>query len=318
MTPIPAIRPDVQKFLDLLAANPRPKMSNDNIASLRPLAAGGMALIDRPIGELAITTDHVIAGPGGDLALRLFDCRNTREAGPIVVFFHGGGFVIGDLDTHASMCAEISRSLDLPVVAVGYRLAPENPWPAAPDDAEAGARWVAANAAVLGRTSTGIVLCGDSAGATLTLVTALALRDTPAEVPVIGQIALYPGADTHGEYASKDLFATGFGLDRSDTVWFGEAYGQPADHWRAAPLHADLKGVAPTVLVTAELDPLRDQGRAYAAKLVQAGVETTFREVRGQIHGFANYRRVIASAHDDFVSVLAVAKASLLDQVPLA
>jgi acetyl esterase len=100
----------------LKAAHPRPAFNDENIAELRPQAAGGMALIDLPVGPLAVDRDAVMPGPGGELALRLFDCRESRPEGPVVVFFHGGGFVIGDLDTHASICAEVTRSLDLPVL----------------------------------------------------------------------------------------------------------------------------------------------------------------------------------------------------------
>jgi acetyl esterase len=311
----PYVRPDVRAFLDALEANPRPKMNAENIAAMRPLAPQGMAMLEPPIGELAVSRDVTMPGPGGAIPLRLFDARATREPGPVVVFFHGGGFVIGDIDTHASMCAEIARRLDLPVISVDYRLAPEHRWPAAPDDAEAAARWIAENGQAFERRFTGLVLCGDSAGGTLCAVTALALRDRPAALPVILQMPIYPAADRGGDYPSHKAFAKGFGLDAVDTVFYDEAYRPDPAHWRAAPARADQSGVAPTFVVTAGLDPLRDEGRALAAQTVAAGVPTAYREFPGVIHGFLGFRRAIPSAAQDFVAVLAIARAMITESL---
>jgi acetyl esterase len=250
-------------------------------------------------------------GPGGDIALRMFDARAHREPGPAVVFCHGGGFVIGCIDTHVSMCAEIARRLDLPVISVEYRLAPEHPWPAATDDAEAATRWIAANGAAFGREFTGLVLCGDSAGGTLTIVTALALRDRPAAVPVILQFPIYPAADTLGDYPSGRAFRDGYGLDGEDMDFYNQVYAPQRGDWRAQPAIADLAGLAPMLLVTAGLDPLRDQGRDYAGKAIAAGVQVTYREVPGVIHGWLGFRRVIPSAQGDFEAVLAIARAMI-------
>jgi acetyl esterase len=228
-----------------------------------------------------------------------------------VVFFHGGGFVIGNIDTHISMCAEIARRLDLPVISVDYRLAPEDPWPAAPDDAEAAARWVAENGAVFGRDITSLVLCGDSAGGNLTLVTGLALRDRPAAVPVALLLALYPATDPGGDYPSERAFGDGYGLDASDMEFYNQVFKSDRSHWRGAPVVGDQAGMPATLVVTAALDPLRDQGRAYAAKAISAGVPTTYREFEGTIHGFLGFRRLIPSAQQDFVVVLELAKAML-------
>jgi len=309
------IRPDVQVFLDALKRNPRPVMTAENIAAMRPLAPQGMALLEPPVGELAVTQDLTIPGPAGLIPLRLFDARKQRAPGPAAVFFHGGGFVIGNIDTHASMCAEIARRLDLPVISVDYRLAPEHPWPAAPDDAEAASRWIADNGAAFGLSITGLVLCGDSAGATLTLVTALALRDRPAALPVILQFAMYPAADSGGQYPSGEMFGDGFGLNHSDMQFYNEVYKSVSGHWRATPLVADQTGVPATLLVTAALDPLRDQGRAYAAKTIAAGVPTTYREIPGTIHGFLGFRRAIPSGQKDFVMILEIAQAMILESL---
>jgi acetyl esterase len=305
----PFVRPDVRAYLDALEANPRPTMTAENIAAMRLMAPQGMAMLEPPVGELAVMRDLAAPGPGGEIALRLFDARAQREPGPAVVFFHGGGFVIGCIDTHASMAAEIARRLDLPVISVEYRLAPEHPWPAAPDDAEAAVRWIAENGAALDRAVTSLVLCGDSAGANLALVTGLALRDRPAAAPCILQIALYPAADPCNRHPSGEAFGDRYGLDAAAMQFYNDAYDSPAGHWRGSPLAGDLAATPPTLLVTAALDPLRDQGRAYAAKAVEAGVAVTYREFAGVIHGFLGFRRVIPSAQADFASLLATARA---------
>ena len=309
------VRPDVRRFLDTLKLNPRPALTAENIAYLRPLAPQGMTMLEPPIGELGLIRDNVMPGPGGEMPLRIFDARAERAAGPAVVFFHGGGFVIGNIDTHASMCAEIARGLDLPVISVDYRLAPEHPWPAAPDDAEAATRWIAANCAIFGRVITHLVLCGDSAGGTLAIVTALALRDTPACVPIIALIAFYPGTDLTGRYVSSDLFGNGFGLDAADLDFYNDAFAPTPGHWRAAPLLVDQTGMPASLIVTATLDPLRDQGRAFAAKLVAAGVATTYREFSGTIHGFLGFRRAIPSAQSAMVTVLQIARAMICESI---
>ena len=139
----PFVRPDVRGFLDFLNAMPGPKMHELEAPAARVVYAAMKDVADLPMGSLATITDLTIPGPAGDIPARLFDTRVDREPGPAMLFYHGGGFVIGDIETHASFCAEIARVLDVPVISVDYRLAPENPWPAAPDDCEAAARWVA-------------------------------------------------------------------------------------------------------------------------------------------------------------------------------
>ncbi|MEO5586756.1 MAG: alpha/beta hydrolase [Novosphingobium sp.] len=269
---------------------------------------------DVPVGELGEIRDVTMPGPAGDIALRLFDPRSAREPGPVVVFYHGGGFIVGSIDTHAALAAEISRRLDLPVISVEYRLAPEHPWPAATDDGEAAARWVAENGgAAFGRKFTGLVLCGDSAGGTLTCVTSAALRDAPAALPVILQVPIYPVADVSKAYPSNGEFANGYGLEAADMAYFGEAYRSDPQDPRASPLLGDLSGLPPTVLCTAALDPLRDQGRAYAAAMIEAGGQVTFREFAGTIHGFCTYRGVMASAQGDLGVVLDLVSAQLTE-----
>jgi acetyl esterase len=304
----PFVRPDARGFLDYLASVPGPKMHELDAPAARAVYVMMKDVADPPIGELGTMLDLKIPGPAGDIPARLFDPRASREPGPAVVFFHGGGFVIGDLDSHASFTAEMARVLDLPVIAVDYRLAPEAKWPAAPDDCEAAARWVAGNPSELGRSVTSLILAGDSAGGNLAIVTAMALRDRPAKAPVIAQLPFYPAADMSQEYPSYSEFADGYLLTRDSMEWFNAAYQAEVSHIRTSPLVGDLAGMPPAVVVTASLDPIRDQGRAYAAALAKAGVPVVFREAKGNIHGFITLRKVIPSSVGDVASALAALK----------
>ncbi len=307
------VRPDVAGFLAYLNAVPGPKMHELSPDAARQVYRAMKDVADLPLGELATIADLAIPGPAGPIPARLFDAAATRAPGPVVVFFHGGGFVIGDLDTHASICAEMSRTLDLPVVAIDYRLAPEHPWPAGPDDCEAAARWVAASPSELGRTATALVLTGDSAGGTLTITTAHALRDAPATVPVIAQAPFYPATDIANEYPSYADFAEGYLLTRASMEWFNEAYRADPTDPRGSPMVAALAGMPPAIVTTASLDPLRDQGRAYAAALVAAGVPTIFREAVGNVHGFINLRQAIPSSRSDVAGALVALKAIIVE-----
>lgn len=309
----PYVRPDVRAFLDYLNNVPGPKMQEQQPAEARAVYHAMKDIADPPVGELAVIKDLEIPGPAGTIRARLFDPRATRAPGPVVLFYHGGGFVIGDIETHASFTAEMARQLDLPVVSVDYRLAPEARWPAAPDDCEAAARWVASNPAELGRTATGLVLSGDSAGGNLTIVVAMTLRDDPAAVPVIVQAPMYPAADMTREYPSFNEYAEGFLLTRDGMIWFGEHYAADPLHVKGSPLAGDLAGLPPAVIVTASLDPIRDQGRAYAAALIQVGVPVTFREAKGNIHGFITLRQAIPSSQGDVAGYLSAVKEAIVE-----
>ena len=309
----PFVRPDVRAFLAYLNGLPGPRTHELEPAAARQLYAATKDVVDLPVGELAAIRDLVIPGPAGPIAARLFDPLTHREPGPAMVFFHGGGFVIGDLDTHASFCAEMARVLRLPVISVDYRLAPENRWPAAPDDAEAAARWVATSPPELERAVTSLVLCGDSAGGNLAIVAALDLRDRPADVPVIVQAPIYPATDMGGDHPSFSAFAEGYLLSRDTMLWFNDAYAADLAHQRSSPLNADLAGMPPAVIITASLDPIRDQGRAYAAKLIAAGVPVVFREAKGNIHGFVTLRKALPSSVGDVAGYLSALRAVITE-----
>jgi acetyl esterase len=298
------VRPDVRAFLGYLQNMPGPRVHELTPAAARAQLNATKDVADLPVGPLAVIRDLIVPTPHGDLAARLFDPRAHREPGPAMLFLHGGGFVMGDLDSHASACAEIARMLDLPVIALDYRLAPEHPWPAAPEDAEAAARWLAEGPAALERGVTSLVLAGDSAGGALAIITAMALRDRPAAVPVIAQFPIYPLTDTTREYPSYAQFSDGYLLTRESLAWFGDAYRAESASLRASPLLGDMAQMPPALVLTAGLDPLRDQGRAYAAALAQAGVAVTYREARGNVHGFLNLRRAIPSSQGDLAGAL--------------
>lgn len=313
----PYIRPDVQAYLQVLAANPRPPMNDQTIAMMRQvppeMIEQMLAQLDLPLGELGEDRKLTMPGPAGEMALRLFDPRSERAPGPVVVFYHGGGFVTGSIGTHAPLAAEIARQLDLPVVSVEYRLAPEHKWPAAPDDAEAAARWIAENGAAFGREFTHLILCGDSAGGTLAVVTAQALADHPAALPLLMQFPIYPKADSTRRYPSSDAFADGYVLSSVDMDYYDAAYGADKNSPRHSAILGDLAKLPPTLVITAGLDPLRDEGRAYAARCAEAGVAVTYRDFPGTVHGFFTFRAAIASAQADLTRALTLARAMVAE-----
>jgi acetyl esterase len=309
----PYVRPDVRLFLDYLNSLPGPRSHEAGLEEARAMLVKSRHVADAPTGELAVIRDLACPGPAGEIGLRLYDSRHDRSAGPLFLFFHGGGFVLGDLDTHEPFCAEMARQLDLPVVAVDYRLAPENPWPAGVEDCIAAARWAAASPAELGREATGLVVAGDSAGGNFAIVVSLALRDEPAAVPVLAQWPIYPAVDLADRYPSLTDFGEGHLLTRDGIDWFDRCYrGDPGD-WRYLPLVKSQAGMPPTLVVTASLDPIRDQGRAYAAACAQAGVPTVFREAEGNIHGFINLRKAIPSSEQDIAGCVAALKLMLAE-----
>lgn len=302
------VRPDVKAFLDYLNSAGAPPMSELSLSDARASYIAMSQVAELPARPLAVIRDLACPGPDGDIPLRLYDARETRDPGPVVMFFHGGGFVIGDLDSHHALCTEIAAELDLPVVAVDYRLAPEHPFPAAPDDCEAASRWVADSPAALGRQVTGLIPMGDSAGGNLTIVTTQALAERPAAVPVVLQVPIYPLSDDKPDHQSFLDFAEGFLLTAPTMQWFADAYRAVLGHKRAYPLYADHAATPPTVLVTASLDPIRDSGRVYGAELIRAGAEVVFLEMKGTIHGFAQVRRAIPSAQADLHSIFAAVR----------
>lgn len=308
----PFVRPDVAALLEI-ANRPGAKRAVDvTLEEARGMLHASKHLFDAPVGELAVLRSV----EGGPCAMRLYDARAERGPGPVIVFYHGGGFVLGDLDTHEPLCAEIARLSGLPVVSVAYALAPERPFPAGAEDAIAAARWVAGSPEALGAPIEGLVLAGDSAGGNLAIVAALALRDEPAAVPVEALWAIYPAGHPTKRYPSLDAYGEGYLLSRASMEWFDECYRPDPKDWRYDPLAKPLAGLPPTLVTTAGLDPIRDQGRAFAAACIEAGVETVYQECAGTIHGFLNLRKALPSAQADLEQ--AIARLALLRPPPVA
>jgi acetyl esterase len=222
------------------------------------------------------------------------------EVLPALVYFHGGGWTIGDLDTHDVPCRELANLARCAVLSVDYRLAPEHRFPAAADDAVAATRWVHAHAAALAVDPARIAVGGDSAGGNLAAVAAIVLRDAGGP-PLAMQALIYPSIDLAADSASHRELGEGHLLTRDSIRWFVGNYLASPDEvrdWRASPIRAaDLSRLPPAYVVTAGFDPLRDEGEAYAVALHAAGVPVTYECFEGMIHGFVTMGGVLAAAH---------------------
>jgi acetyl esterase len=240
-----------------------------------------------PTYPLFAVDARTIPGPAGAIPVRVYRPSAAAEL-PIVVWFHGGGWVLGSLDTHDNLCRQLSEAVDAIVVSVEYRLAPEAKFPAALEDCVASWTWVATHARELGGDPARVALGGDSAGGNLAAAACLVARDEQLPTPEF-QLLVYPVTDFEFTCPSMVDNAIGYGLETEHMRWFFEHYARtPADceDWRVSPLRADLHGLPPAFVVTAEYDPLRDQGEAYAEKLEAAGVETARLRADGLFHGF--------------------------------
>ncbi len=234
---------------------------------------------------------------GTSLPARLY--ANARGTLPVCLYLHGGGFVIGSLETHDSLCRQLARRSGMAVVALDYRLAPEHRFPTAVEDAWAALNWLHAHGASIGVDGSHLCVGGDSAGGTLAAVCAILARDHA--LPLGLQLLITPGTCAYGDTASHRLFANGFMLDAAGIAWFFDHYLAHAHRrdWRFAPLeHEDLHGVAPACVILAECDPLVDEGLAYADKLRLAGVPVALELYRGLTHDFIKMGRALNEAAD--------------------
>jgi acetyl esterase len=299
-----------QWFLQLLARSGQPAMHQMTVREARaefdsvlPLLGGRPA----PVGEIV---DRTIAGPAGRMRIRLYrPARTVARLLPAILYFHGGGWVIGSLEGYDLVCRYLSARSGCAVIAVDYRLAPEHKFPAAVDDAVAAFRWLAAEATMFGIDPARIVVAGDSAGATLATVISRLLREDPR--PPCLQWLIYPATDLACSSPSYTSCGEGFLLTRAGMEWVRGHYLNDLgeiDDPRASPLRArDLEGLPPALVYTAGFDPLRDEGQAYAERLSAAGVKTIHREFDSLIHGFAGMRGALqaaARAMDDMVAGL--------------
>jgi acetyl esterase len=247
-----------------------------------------IALVEGAPDPIDHVEDLSIPGPAAPLRARVYRPRAAAEALPVVVFFHGGGFVVGSIRTHDRACRTLARHARAVVVSVEYRLAPEHPYPAAVDDAEAAFLWVCAHAREIGGDAARVAVAGDSAGGNLSAVISRRRRDAGGKTPC-AQILIYPATDLTRSFASHERFARGFLLEREGIEWFLAHYAADERAADASPLFAEsLAGLPPAIVVTAGFDPLRDEGEAYATKLRDAGTRVIERREPALPHGFIN------------------------------
>jgi acetyl esterase len=243
--------------------------------------------------------DRTLPGPGGPVPVRLYRPRRSEAPLPLVVFFHGGGFVLGSIATHDALCHRLCTGLDALVLSVGYRLAPEHPYPAGLEDAWAATVWAGAHAEELGADPSQLVLAGDSAGANLAAVCARRARDHGGPEIAL-QVLAYPATDLTGSQPSIRENAEAPGLRLDDLEWFGRLYlTDPAlaTDPDASPLFApDVSGLAPAIIYTAGHDPLCDDGQRYAERLAEAGVRVRYRCFETLVHGFLSLDGVAKAA----------------------
>jgi len=290
--------------------DPEARMLMDQMqGTLKPFDQGTVEEARAAIQALALAAgepepvakveDRAVPDPKSEIPVRIYTPEGAGPF-PVLVYFHGGGWTIGNLETHDGVCRHLCNAVGCVVVSVDYRLAPECPYPAAADDAYAATRWVAANARALGGDANRIAVGGDSAGGNLAAVVSLMARDRGGP-PLVFQLLVYPVTDAptakHPSYREN---AEGYFLTRDMMLWFWNHYCgkgvDPADPY-ACPLNAkDLRGLPPAYVVTAEFDPLRDEGEAYAAKLREAGVPTTLKRYAGMIHGFFGMSALLTQA----------------------
>jgi acetyl esterase len=308
-----ALDEDAARVLELVRLSGRPPFEAVTPAEARALFLAGRDVFSPPPPPVAEVRDLAIRGPEGTpLPVRLYRGAPGGDAKPLptLVFFHGGGWVVGDLDSHDPMCRHLARAAGCAVVAVDYRLAPEHKFPAAVDDCLAATRWVAESGAALGLDRDRIAIGGDSAGGNLAAVVSLALRERGAP-KLCAQLLLYPALDFSLKQGSHQRFAEGYLLTEATMRWFANAYLRPSDDiadWRLSPLRAaDLAGLPPAYVLTAGCDPLCDEGIAFVERLRQAGVAVAHRHCADQIHGFLLMGKIVRAATpalDDIAAAL--------------
>lgn len=291
--------PQAQAFLDQIAAIGGPSLTAVPVAEARQM----MEMLSQMRGAevpVASALDRAIPGPAGDIPVRVY----TPTGGgpfPLLVWFHGGGWVLGSLATHDGICRSLAAGAGCVVVSVDYRLAPEHRYPAAAEDCYAATQWCAAHAAELGADANRLTIGGDSAGGNLTAVVAQMARDRGGP-RLVFQLLVYPVTDVGCDTPSYRDNAEGYLLTAADMAWFwGHYLGDAAQRGGepyASPLRAkSLTGLPPALVITAEFDPLRDEGEAYGAALEEAGVPARVSRYDGMIHGFFGMGAMIDKAN---------------------
>jgi acetyl esterase len=306
------LRPEIEAQLARMAAAGVPPLERQSVAEARRRHAASADALHGPPVPVAAAADRSIPGPAGDLPVRVYTPHGEPPF-PILVWFHGGGWVVGTLDTFDPICRALAAAVPAVVVAVDYRLAPEHRYPAAAEDGYAATLWASRHAAELGGSQQRLAVAGDSAGGNLAAVVALGARDRGG--PAIGfQLLLCPVMDAAMDTASYRDKAEGFHLTAAGMRWYWEHYLGGADGAApdASPLRAAfVGGLPPALVITAEHDPLRDEAEAYAARLRDAGVPAAVSRYPGMVHGFYRWRAVTPLADACLREAAAAVRAAL-------
>jgi acetyl esterase len=297
------LHPHARALLDLMIERGIPPTHTLQPAEARAFYRERRAVTQPDPPPIAEVRDLQASGPHGPIPLRLYHPQPAaqRERPPaVLVYYHGGGWVIGDLDTHDTLCRELANGSGCAVVAVDYRMGPEHRFPVAVDDSLAAARWVHDHAAELGVDASRLAVGGDSAGGNLAAVVAIALRDA-GDLPIRFQLLIYPATDQRRGWPSHTTNAQGYLLTADSMDYFHDHYipDKAMDlDWRASPLlQPDLSKLPPALVVTAGYDPLRDEALQYSHRLTQAGNRATHILFERQIHGFITMGRVLDEAN---------------------
>ncbi len=293
--------PDAQLVIDMIRAAGRPPFETLTPPEARQAYSNSRKVLQPRLQDVAEVRNLNAPGPAGDIPLRIYRGlgADPAEKLPALVYFHGGGWLLGDLDSHDGVCRRFANVARCCVVSVDYRMAPEHKFPAAVDDSAAATRWVMSNAASLGIDASRVAVGGDSAGGNLAAVMALMARDGGLP-PVVFQLLIYPATDMRMVTASSQTVTEGVPLTSATMRWFINHYmrsAEDANDWRASPLRAaDLSGTAQALVLTCAYDPLCDEGIAYAQRLDREGVRVTRLHFSDQPHGFMSMGRIVHTA----------------------
>jgi acetyl esterase len=296
------LHPQTRALLDLIAERQIPPTHTLSVADARAYYRDRRSVTQPAPPDVAQIQDLQAGGPHGAIPVRLYRPLGVTDGQvlPVLVYFHGGGWTIGDLDTHDTLCRELANGAGCAVVSVDYRMGPEHRFPAAVDDCLAATQWVHRHAAELHLDPARLAVGGDSAGGNLATVVSIAARDG-GELPIAYQLLIYPATDQHRSAPSHTENGEGYLLTRDTMAYFtGHYIADPAQYadWRASPLlHDDLGRLPPALVLTAGYDPLRDEGQAYAEKLTAAGNRASYVCFDRQIHGFIVMGKVLDEAN---------------------